>query len=54
MGYGWGEMTERMRVTEGLGSAMLSFWLRDALVQYCNAWTLGLHDVHTELRHLSL
>lgn len=31
MGYGEGEMTERMRVTEGLVSAMLSIWLRDVL-----------------------
>lgn len=28
-GYGAGEMTERKSVTEGLGSAMSSIWLRD-------------------------
>lgn len=54
VGYGAEEMAERMRVTEGLGSAMLSFGFRDALVLYCNAWTQGLHDVHTTTCHLLL
>lgn len=29
MVHGAGEMAERMKVTEGLGSAMLGIWLRD-------------------------
>lgn len=38
MGNGAGG-TGRMRVTEGLGSAMLSFWLRDVLCSWtvCNS-----------------
>lgn len=35
-------MTERMRVTEGLGSAMLSIWLRDVL---CSATVLQRLDI---------